>query len=253
MLAFPFPQLSESKIRRFRARQERAFPTHHSSDYYHGKTTPLSELAHDFDRALIAVNQNKDDIHIGHLLAACERLESTIRRTGFGTSANDIATNIAKVRSTYEKVPSSERDSMSVLLKYEKDAGMHRNRKIKESSATMGLLWLGRSINYQHDMFRYMLDHPQASPYDAASKAYAATVKPYLSWPLQKLGQAALKGTRSTNQQTILARMGGVQEDRYNQDIDSATKKDLNKVVESWNPIIRRWKQVFVEMGMEGL
>jgi hypothetical protein len=101
-------------------------------------------------------------------------------------------------------------------------------------------------------MFRYILDHPQASPYDAASHAYAATVKPYLSWSLQILGQAALKGIRSTNQQTILARMGGFQEDRYNQDVDSATKKDLNEVVESWNPIIRRW-QVFVEMGMEGL
>jgi hypothetical protein len=61
---------------------------------------------------------------------------------GFGTSANDIANNMAKIRSTCDKLPSSERDSMSVLLKYEKDAaGMH-------SSATVGFLWLGRSINY---------------------------------------------------------------------------------------------------------
>lgn len=270
MLAIAFhPQSAEaSKLKLFRSRQERVFSSSDASEVITNKksrncheTTCLLDMARAFDQALIEVNQNKDEIHVGHLLEACERLEKTIRRMGFASSANDIANNMAKIRSTYDDLPSngSDRDSMPVVLQYEKNLGMHSRgkrdhpTKIKESSATMGFLWLGRSINYQHDMFRYMLEHEEASPFDAASHAYAATVKPHLSWPLQRLGQAALRGIRSVPKNSILAKMGGVPEDQYSRDVDSATKKDLKQVIESWNPIIRRWNQVFLDMGMEGL
>lgn len=216
-------------------------------------TTPLAELARDFDQALEAVNQNKEDINVGKLLKACEKLETTIRNMGFGSSANDIASNMAKIRNTYMKLPPSERDSMPAVLKYELDAGMHPNNKVKEQSATMGFLWLGRSINYQYDMFLHMLDHPDSSPYDAAAHAYCKDVKPHLSWPLQKLGQAALQTVKPMQKQTIMAKLGGFDEEEYGADKDFATKKDLREVMASFSPLIKRLNQVFMEMGFEEL
>ena len=80
-------------------------------------------------------------------VSACERLETTIRNMGFGHSANDMANNMAKIRNTYIKLPTNQRDSMPALLQYELDIGMHQNHKIKEVSAANGFLWLGRSVS----------------------------------------------------------------------------------------------------------
>mmetsp|Transcript_35706 Transcript_35706/g.86403 ORF Transcript_35706/g.86403 Transcript_35706/m.86403 type:complete len:271 (+) Transcript_35706:97-909(+) len=215
--------------------------------------SPLSILASDFDQAMIVMNQNKEDIHVGHLLSACEKLQSTVRELGFVSSANDMANNIAKIRSTYEQLPITQRDSMPVLLQYEQDVGITEKDRIKDASATMGFLWLGRAINYQYDMFQFILENPEASPYDAASHAYGVTVKPHLSWPLQRLGQAALNGIRSIQKQTILAHMGGFDEENYNSANDCATKQRMRQVLASWNPIIRRWNQVLEDMGLEKL
>ncbi|CAJ1970494.1 unnamed protein product [Cylindrotheca closterium] len=215
--------------------------------------SPLSILADDFDHAMVVMNQDDNDIHVGNLLSACEKLQSTIRELGFVSSANDMASNIAKVRNTYSKLPITQRDSMPALLKYEQDVGITEKDRIKDSSATMGILWLGRSINYQRDMFLYILEHPEASPYDAASHAYGATVKPHLSWPLQRLGQAALNGLRSMQKETILAHMGGFDEKEYNSAKDCATRQRMRRVLASWNPIIRRWNQVLEDMGLEKL
>ena len=137
-------------------------------------STELKQLVHDFKRALGEVNNNnnhkkEDDIHVGNLLSACERLETTIRNIGFGHSANDMANNIAKIRNTYTKVPMNVRNSMPALLQYELDMGMHQNNKIKEVSAANGFLWLGRSVSFFFSlvvvvhmvvkMIRFLLPH----------------------------------------------------------------------------------------------
>ena len=120
-------------------------------------SSEVSDLACHFQQALSAINQGKDDIHVGNLLQACERLEGTMRNIGFGQSAKDIAGNVAKIRSVYDKMPANERNSMPALLRRELDTGViSRGQKFKEQSAAMGFLWLGRSINYQYDMFHHV-------------------------------------------------------------------------------------------------
>jgi len=260
MLAFAFStqlEVSEAKIRSFS--QPSVLPQFNSEQegqllVPQLKGSPLSILAEDFEHAMVVMNQNQEDIHVGHLLTACDKLQSTVRGMGFVSSANDMARNIAKIRNTYEKLPPTKRDSMPVLLQYERDVGIvSEPDRIADSSATMGLLWLGRSINYQYEMFQHILENPEASPYDAASHAYTSTVKPHLSWALQRLGQAALNGLRSMQKETILAHMGGFDEEDYSTANDSATKQGMKKVLATWNPIIRRWNQVLEDMGIESL
>jgi len=255
-------EVSEAKIRAFPQHPTVVLPQFNSEQEVGGlvipsqqviKDSPLSILVEDFEQAMVQVNQNQEDIHVGHLLTACEKLQSTVRELGFVSSANDMANNIAKIKSTYEKLPVTKRDSMPVLLQYEQDVGITETDRITDSSATMGLLWLGRSIHYQYDMFQYILEHPEASPYDAASHAYGTSVKPHLSWPLQRLGQAALNKLRSLQKKTLLAQMGGFDEDGYTMADEGATKQGMKKVLSTWNPIIRRWNQVLEDMGIESL
>jgi hypothetical protein len=212
-------------------------------------TTDAANLAIDFEKALVAVNQNQGEIHVGHLLSACERLEITMRKIGFGKGANDIAGNMAKIRAIYHKVSTDKRNSMSELLRYEQAAGIHDGKSIKNSSATMGLLWLGRSLNYQYDMFRHMLDH-NGEPYEAACYAYENSMKPHLSWPVQKVCQTALKKVKVLRRKKMLAGIGGFSEDCFGNCEDQATRNDLRQVVRCLEPMICRWRQVFSEMGL---
>lgn len=213
--------------------------------------TDAANLASDFQKALVVVNQQKGDIHVGHLLSACEGLEATMRRVGFVKGASDINTNLSKIKAVYYQVAPDKRDSMPELLHYEKKLGIHANTKaIKDTSATMGLLWLGRSLNYQYDMFQELLVEESVQPYEAAYCAYERNMKPHLSWPLQKVCQVALQKMKLLKRERMLADIGGFSEDCYGACEDHATKRDLTKVIRCLEPMLGRWKQVFAEMGL---
>ena len=214
--------------------------------------TDVAVLADCFDHALVAANQNEEDIHVAHLLAASERLEGAMRRIGFSQSANDIAGNINKIRNVYNRAPQNRRDSMPALLQYEKDSGVLDGKKLPEKSAAMGFLWLGRSLNYQFDMFSHMLEH-DTEPYEAASIAYERDLKPHLSWPLQKLGKAAMTTLKPRRRKEMFAQIGGFSEENYGAREEQATRRDLRHMMDNLKPMLSRWKQVFSELELEAI
>mmetsp|Transcript_20893 Transcript_20893/g.21264 ORF Transcript_20893/g.21264 Transcript_20893/m.21264 type:complete len:120 (-) Transcript_20893:144-503(-) len=116
----------------------------------------------------------------------------------------------------------------------------------------MGFLWLGRSINYQHDMFQQLLDHEEESPYHAAQYAYEKSLKPHLSWPKQKACQSIMKQIKPLKLPTseLLCRMGGFQQQNYGSHEEQATKRDLRKVIQSWQPMLHHWKQTFRDLDL---
>ncbi|CAJ1964969.1 unnamed protein product [Cylindrotheca closterium] len=212
--------------------------------------TDAASLASDFQKALVVMNQQKDDIHVGHLLSACEGLEATMRRIGFAQGASDIAANLSKIRTVYHQVSPDKRDSMPEILQYEKTMMMTDSKAIKDTSATMGLLWLGRSLNYQYDMFQQLLLDVNVQPYEAAYCAYERNMKPHLSWPLQKVCQVALKKLKVLRRERMLACIGGFSEECYGACEDQATRHDLQRVVRCLEPMLGRWRQVFSDMGL---
>mmetsp|Transcript_14940 Transcript_14940/g.36382 ORF Transcript_14940/g.36382 Transcript_14940/m.36382 type:complete len:285 (+) Transcript_14940:39-893(+) len=220
--------------------------------------TDAASLASDFQKALVVVNQQRGDIHVGHLISACEGLEATMRRIGFVQGASDIAANLSKIRTVYNQVSPDKRDSMPELLQYEMGLGIHSASKkssrskaaIKDTSATMGLLWLGRSLNYQYDMFQQLLLDGNVQPYEAACCAYERNMKPHLSWPLQKVCQVALKKLKVLRREHMLAGIGGFSEECYGACEDQATRHDLRRVIRCLEPMLGRWQQVFSEMGL---
>lgn len=227
-------------------------------------STYVAGLAKDFEQALVAVNANHYDLHIGNLLLACGRLENTMKQIGFKQSANDISGNVQKIRNVYNFLPNEKRDSISAIVRYEFETGVHgsigtnRNSKghhttLEDSSATVGFLWLGRSINYQYDMFRRMLDHEDETPYNAAKYAYEKALKPHLSWPLQKICQAAMKRLKPLQKNELFCRIGGFREESYGCQEDQATKRDLRRVVDFWQPMLNRWKQTLSDLELAGI
>ena len=111
-------------------------------------------------------------------------------------------------------------------------------------------------------MFRHMLENEECTPYEAANHAYCSSLKSHLSWPLQKLCQTALRTIKPIQKQTILAKIGGYEEEEKQygnnneqqyDNIIATTKNDLKQVVESWKPMIKRWNQIFTDMGWEEL
>lgn len=217
--------------------------------------TDVGDLATCFQQALVAVNESEEKIHVGQLLSASEQLEASMRRIGFVQSANDIKGNVAKIRNLYEHIPANQRDSMPALLQYEIESGIldaKGVRKIPENSATMGLLWLGRSLNYQHDMFSYMLDN-NCEPFEAASHAYDQDIKPHLSWPVQKVCQAAMKTLKKFRQKDILAQIGGFSEEYFGSQEDQATRRDLHQMMNNLKPMLSRWREVFSDLELENI
>ena len=209
--------------------------------------TDVGDLANDFHAAMEAMNQVSEDIHVGKLLKACDRLAATMRKIGFTQGARDISGNIAKIRNLYDTAPSSHRDSMPALLQYEMELGVHGHgevKRIKDPSAAMGFLWLGRTLNYQHDMFKYMLDEKE-EPYNAAKHAYEQDLKHHHSWALQKVCQAAMVSLKSMKRSTVMSTLGGFHEGSFGDREDEATNRDLHHMMSFWRPMLSRWRQVF--------
>jgi hypothetical protein len=217
-------------------------------------TTKAAELIKPFEKVLIAVNRKTQDVHVGSLLTACTQLEQIMRKAGLSQIANDMAGNIKKIRNVYDQFPKDQRDSIAAIVRYEMDAGVHTDRRhLKENSAAMGLLWLGRIINYQYDMFSHMLNHDDAEPYEAARLAYERNLKSHLSWTLQKVCQAAMNMLKPVKKSMIYSRIGGLDYNNNN-DFDGqgeeATKRDLRRVLGTWEPMLFRWKQIFAELDL---
>lgn len=224
--------------------------------------TAVADLAYDFQSAFQALNQEDKDIHVGRLLTACERLEDTMRKIGFNQGAKDIGGNIRKIRNLYNIAPPSQRDSMPSLLRYEMEIGVHNDesmntgeggmRRMKDPSAAIGFLWLGRTLNYQYDLFRLMLDENE-DPYNAARRAYDQDLKQHHSWAVQKVCQAAMVTLKPMRKTAVLSSLGGFEEDRFGQQENEATHRDLNEMMNSWKPLLSRWRKVFSDLQLESL
>mmetsp|Transcript_66264 Transcript_66264/g.74204 ORF Transcript_66264/g.74204 Transcript_66264/m.74204 type:complete len:337 (-) Transcript_66264:74-1084(-) len=230
------------------------------------------------------------DINVGNLLTACDRLENVMRQIGFTQSANDISGNVNKIRNIYNRLPTQERDSLVFIIQHEFETGVHgsshvntntNNNKdnhhyttkfarsilygptlyegLSDSSATIGFLWLGRSINYQNYMFRHMLDHEdededeKSSPYNAARYAFDKALKSHLSWPLQKVSQLAMKRLKPLRKRELFCRIGGFQQQNssYSREEErEITQRDLRRVVNSWQHLLNQWKQIFMDLDL---
>jgi Glycolipid transfer protein (GLTP) len=170
-------------------------------------------------------------IDVARLIRAAEHYTSEMRRIGQKQSASDMEKNIRKARDLWESAAQahSVQHDMRLLLEHEKATGIHMpHGHIVDPSGAVGLLWIRRSLSYQHRMFDLVLNHC-ASPPDAALQAYRHELQPYHGWALQKLYGIAMTSMTPPTTRELLAKVGGYET------VNSSSKKD-NKQQQQQHP-----------------
>jgi len=199
------------------------------------------------------------DIPVDQLLDALHKFHSVLKKTAPTAVTRDFHNNLIKAESSYhdylrrhQRHTSGRQVTLSSLLRHERDSGIHQagdQAVLSDPSGAMGLLWIRRNLAFQADMYEHIVRG--ADPKQAAMIAYEQQLHPYHGWALRKLFQAG-GVSRMPSRDELLAKIGG-----YGDEIvslphaEQATLEDLKHIVTLWRPLIKHWKDHFVELGME--
>jgi Glycolipid transfer protein (GLTP) len=213
-------------------------------------TTRVGRLADGFARVA------PDHIDMQQLLKACQGFCQAMVEVDQSLSARDLRQNISKAQRCLEQMPPSD-DSITLpqLLAWEKGQNVHNYATdgtltaLQEQSGAMGLLWIRRSLQFQYHLFQALL-LGEIEAADAATAAYQATLQPYHGWALQQVYQVALKSATPSREEW-LARLGGFPGHAFGPAQEHATKRDLQLLLEIWQPLIEQWQQIYLDLNLE--
>jgi Glycolipid transfer protein (GLTP) len=199
--------------------------------------------------------RGSEDIHVGKLLAAFKRMQVVMQETGMRQVANTLSGNIAKLEDLYYRAPSHLRDSLSALLEYEIELGVHTTDKygrlvLEDKSGATGIVWLARNLCYQKTMYQLMLDE-EKEPTEAAQLAFQRHLRPHLHWTVANVLQAAMRSLTPSHQSTFFSRIGGFEEQTYTSEQDIATKRDVQDMVEIWEPLLMQLEKMLLQLELE--
>lgn len=216
----------------------------------HKLKTQVGELARYFEPVIKGRGLLRE-IDVVRLLKACKHFEVSMRKVGQRQSAKDLSNNIKKVEKLFHIAPRKDRHSMSALLRFEKGMGIHGpHGHLKDPSGAIGLLWIRRSIDFQYRMYKQILE-TQRGPVEAAMIAYHLELQPFHAWPLQRLYSVAMKTMMPETRESLLARIGGFDENSFGPSEEQATKRDLQELLDVWRPLLVRWKQIYAQLDLE--
>ncbi|CAB9525628.1 glycolipid transport [Seminavis robusta] len=193
----------------------------------------------------------RKDIHVGKLLAAFKQMQAFLQDTGMNQAANTLSTNIAKIEDSHRRAPAHERENLSALLRYEIDSGVHQSRGLAENSAAMGVVWLCRNLSYQRSMYQLMLE-ANKTPLEAAQLAFQKELRPHLHWTVANVLLAAIKSLTPANHSAFFSKIGGFPEKSYGPDEERATRRDVQRMIDLWQPILTHLGQVFHDLELQG-
>ena len=212
-----------------------------------GVNTQLEKVTKSFET--VAKAQHHGDIPMEPLLDACHTFLSVLHKTGPGAVARDFSNNLKKVESAYHR---DHTRTVTAFLKRELDSGIHHPNSslyLRDPSGAIGLLWIRRTLAFQTDLYEQVLDGRDTK--QAALHAYGQELKPYHGWALRRFYTGFLS-TRMPSRPVLLAKVGGYHHHKHGADqYEKQTLEDLQRLVGLWRPLLRNWKQRFVELGME--
>jgi Glycolipid transfer protein (GLTP) len=213
-------------------------------------TTRVGRLADGF--AQVA----PDHIDMQQLLTACHSFCQAMVEVDQALSARDLRQNIGKAQRCLGQMPAAKgRVTLPQLLAWEKAQHTHNYAAdgtltaLQEQSGAMGLLWIRRSLQFQYHLFQALL-RGEIEAADAATAAYQATLQPNHGWALQQVYQVALKSATPSREEW-LARLGGFSGNSFGPAQEHATKRDLQHLLEIWQPLIEQWQQIYLELNLE--
>jgi Glycolipid transfer protein (GLTP) len=215
------------------------------------KTTMVGELAFSFEPVLSQRGlMTRPYVDTELLLRACQTFVVTMRKTGQKAVANDLENNVRKVEALYRKAPVERRQTLSSLLEYEQESGIHGpGGALADPSGAIGLLWIRRSLAFQSKLYSGVLETTK-NTIEAAMEAYQLEVQPFHGWALRRLYTMSFE-TVTPPRKEMLARIGGFKLHEFGESEEQATIQDLQKLLSVWEPIIVHFKQTYQELDLE--
>lgn len=197
-------------------------------------------------------SNNGSRLHVGKMLSAMEEMEEHMRSVGMTQTANDLKNNIEKAKRLYQSAPPDKRDSLSDLLQWEIDTGIHgdskKNNKLRVSgrSGAMGLFWIGHNVEYQNDLYKLMLDKGY-TPLQAANTAFEQRLEPHMEWPTKNIVKAAIPRMTPATQTEFFSVLSGCSNnnDCYGPQEHENVTRDVQSILDVWEPMMDDWKTTF--------
>ncbi|TKA78266.1 hypothetical protein B0A49_02142 [Cryomyces minteri] len=138
----------------------------------------------------VPVDASKDNaIETSAFLEAAESLTGLFDVMGsvaFAPVKNDMVGNVKKVRDRQLAAPDQSETLQALCL---------NELKVKKHTATEGLLWLVRGLDFTAQSLRHNLSHPTEELSTSFRHAYQNTLKPHHSFLVKPIFSAAMSAT----------------------------------------------------------
>ncbi|KAF9693257.1 hypothetical protein EKO04_008754 [Ascochyta lentis] len=138
----------------------------------------------------VPVDASKDDaISTNEFLEAAESLTTLFDVLGsaaFKPVKNDMSGNVKKIRDRQLAAPTLSETLQELVL---------NELKEKKHTATEGLVWLNRGLDFTAQALRHNLSNPNKELADSFRDAYGNTLKPHHSFVVKPLFSAAMSAT----------------------------------------------------------
>jgi len=104
----------------------------------------------------------------------------------FSPVKNDLLGNIKKIRERQVAAPSESETLQALVL---------NELKTKKHTATEGLVWLVRGLDFTAQSLRHNIDNPSEELSTSFRHAYGSTLKPHHSFVVKPIFSAAMSAT----------------------------------------------------------
>ncbi len=184
------------------------------------------------------------------LLNACRAHLSLIKTGGAALRivAKDLESNLQKAEALFKKYHRKGK-YLSSLLEIERESGIHDGNMLSDPSAAVGMLWIRRSLSFQHDLYAALVSSNGQHPRDAAMDSYQKNLSPYHGWMLQKVFPMSL--SQMPDREMFIAKFGGVEINALKDEKKEEIVKQLKSLVSTWDPILKTWKNEFERLNLE--
>lgn len=213
------------------------------------RTSLVGNLIQPFEACM---DKENDEIRLDYLLDACKKFKHAMVAFGQKAMSENMAQNIEKVERARAMAPPEHQKTLRSLLQYEKACGVRSpsDGKLRKESAAMSLLWIRRSVAFQHQFNINLVEQPELPSLAAATRAYEKEVEPYHSWGLKKVFKVALRTTTPPRSKT-LAQLHGSADDDLNETELVRTIEEIKALRDTWQPLLNQWKSTFESLQLE--
>ncbi|KAJ4376974.1 hypothetical protein N0V86_006412 [Didymella sp. IMI 355093] len=179
----------------------------------------------------VPVDASKDNaISTTEFLEAAESLTTLFDLLGsaaFKPVKNDMSGNIKKIRDRQLAAPTLSETLQDLVL---------NELKEKKHTATEGLVWLNRGLDFTAQALRHNISNPNKELADSFRDAYGNTLKPHHSFVVKPLFSAAMSAT--PYRKDFYAKLGS-DEPKVQQQLESYLSA-LEKIVATLNQFLAR-------------